>query len=303
MDYKDYYQILGVSKTATADEIKKVFRKLAKQYHPDKNPGDKKAEERFKEMSEAYEVLSDPEKRKKYDQLGANYQAYKNAGGAGEEFWQQYTQQGQQGRGQTFYGGQGESFDFSDFFQNIFGGGGGFGGRTQSRRKQKGQDYEATLDLNLEQVYQGTSTILNVNGEQLRVNIKPGVKNGQRLRLKGKGGIGAGGGEAGDIIIAVNVKEHGMYQRQVDDLYRDLNIDLYTAVLGGKANVNLLDGSTISLNIPAGTQNGKQLRLKGKGMPVYGKPGEAGNLILTIRPQIPEQLTAEQRALFEKLRS
>jgi curved DNA-binding protein len=308
MEYKDYYKILGVSKTATQDEIKKVFRKMAKKYHPDKNPGDKSAEAKFKEMSEAYEVLSDPEKRKKYDQLGANYQAYKNSGGGaggGQDFWEQYSrQQGGGGRQQTYYGDYEDAFGggaFSDFFQNIFGGG---SGRTQQRRSraQQGQDYSAEYTLTLEEAYRGTSTLLTLDTQQLKVNIKAGVKDGQKLRLKGKGGPGVGGGPNGDIIITVHVRPHPVYERKGDDLYREQPVDLYAAVLGGKVNIDLLGGSTLSMSIPAGTQNGKQLRLKGKGMPVYGKENEHGNLILTIRPHVPETLSEEERSLFEKLR-
>jgi curved DNA-binding protein len=311
MDYKDYYKILGVSKTATQDEIKKVFRKMAKLHHPDKNPGNKAAEAKFKEMSEAYEVLSDPEKRKKYDQLGENYQAYKNSGGGagGEDFWEQYNrQQGGGGRQQQpHYGDYEDVFggggSFSDFFQNIFGGGGA-GGRTQQRRTraQQGQDYSAEYTLTLEEAYRGTTTLLNVDKQQLKVNIKAGVKDGQKLRLKGKGGPGAGGGPNGDIIITVHVRPHPVYERKGDDLYREQPVDLITAVLGGKVSIGLLDGTSLNMSIPAGTQNGKLLRLKGKGMPVYGKEAEHGNLILTVRPQIPETLTDEERALFEKLK-
>lgn len=312
MDYKDYYKILGVNKTATQDEIKKVYRKLAKQYHPDKNSGDKKAEERFKELNEAYEVLSDPDKRQKYDQLGANYQAYKNSGGAGQDFWEQYGGQRGGGGGQYTYqgdyddifGGAGGGGGFSDFFNTIFGSGGFGGGRSQQGRRArnvKGQDYSAEYEITLADAYRGTESILNVDGQRLKVPIKPGVKDGQKLRLKGKGSPGVNGGEAGDLYITLKIKPDNVFERKDDDLYRDLPIDMFTAVLGGKVNVPLLDGS-LSISIPKGTQNGKLLRLKGKGMPVYGKHGEHGNLILTVRPQVPENLSAEELALFEQLR-
>ena len=313
MDYKDYYKILGVSKTATQDEIKKVYRKLAKQHHPDKNAGDPKAEAKFKELNEAYEVLGDADKRKKYDQLGVNYQAYKNSGGSGQDFWQQYQGQGQ-GGGQYTYGreGAGDPFggaggdSFSDFFNNLFGGGSTFGGRTSQggrrTRAAQGQDYQAEYEISLENAYKGLSTVLTVGEHKLKINLKPGIADGQKLRLKGKGAPGMNGGEAGDLYLTIRVKPHSSFEVKGNDLYHDLPVDIYTATLGGKANVNLLEGS-LNITIPKGTQNGKLLRLKGKGMPVYGKPEEYGNLILTIRPQVPEILTEEEAKLWEQLKA
>lgn len=308
MEYKDYYKTLGVSRTATADEIKKEFRKMAKKFHPDKNPGNAQAEKKFKEVNEAYEVLSDPEKRKQYDQFGENYKQYQQGGGANaDDFFRQY-QQGRgggtytQGNYEDIFGGAGGGGGFSDFFQNLFGGAGGSrqygGGRT---RAQQGQDYTAKYEINLEDAYKGVDTVINVGNEKLKVPLKPGVRDGQKLRIKGKGGPGMGGGPNGDLYLEVTVRKHPVFERREDDLYRDMGISVYTAALGGKITVPLLDGS-ITMTIPAATNNGKVLRLKGKGMPVYGKADTYGDLYLTVRLQLPDSLSKEELALFEELR-
>lgn len=310
MDYKDYYKTLGVERSASADEIKKAFRKQAKKFHPDKNPGNAQAEKKFKEVNEAYEALSDPDKRKKYDQFGENYKQYQQGGGAGgaDDFFRQY-QQG--GGGGTYYqgdfgdmfGGAGGAGGFSDFFQNLFGGAAGgsrqYGGGARSRARQ-GQDYNAKYEVSLEDAYTGSDTVVTVGNETLKLKLKPGIRDGQKLRMKGKGGPGIGGGLNGDLYLEVSVKPHKVFERKEDDLYRDLPISVTTAALGGKVTVPLLEGS-ISLTIPAGTNNGKVLRLKGKGMPLYGKDG-AGDLYLTVRLQLPDDLTKEELALFEQLR-
>lgn len=307
MDFKDYYKILGVDKKASADDLKKVYRKLARKYHPDVNPGNKESEEKFKEISEAYEVLSDPEKRQKYDQLGADWKRYEQAGhpGGGGFDWSKYAQQGGGGGGQYQYQGDFEGFGgggFSDFFENLFGGfGGGRQTRQGGRHAFKGQNYTAELDISLEEAYRGTARILNINGQQLRINIKPGVADGQKLRLAGKGGAGANGGPAGDILINVHVHGDARYRRQGNDLYKDQEVDLYTALLGGEITVETLGGSAIKMKIPAETQNGATLRLKGKGFPVYGQAEQYGDLYLKIQVQIPKNLSEKEKALVKEL--
>ncbi len=308
MEYKDYYKTLGVSRTATADDIKKEFRKLAKKFHPDKNPGNAQAEKKFKEVNEAYEVLSDADKRKKYDQFGENYKHYQQGGGASaDDFFRQYQQQGRGGTQYQNYedifggAGAGGGGGFSDFFQNLFGGNrqyGGGGGRT---RVQQGQDYSVNYEISLEDAYKGVETIVNVGDEKLKVPVRPGVRDGQRLRVKGKGGAGMGGGANGDLYLQVAVRKHPVFDRKDDDLYRDMAISVYTAALGGKITVPHLDGS-ISMTIPAGTNNGKVLRLKGKGMPVYGKADTYGDLYLTVRLQLHDNLSKDEIKLFEEMR-
>jgi curved DNA-binding protein len=315
MDYKDYYKVLGVSRDATADDIKKEYRKLAKKFHPDKNPGNAQAEKKFKEVNEAYEALSDPEKRKKYDQFGENYKQYQGGaggGGSADDFFRQYRQGS--GGGAQYQGDYGDMFGgagggggggFSDFFQNLFGGAAGGGGSRQygggaRSRAHQGQDYNAKYELTLEDAYTGVDTVVNVGNEKLKLKLRPGIRDAQKLRIKGKGGPGAGGGPDGDLYLEVSVKPHLIFERKEDDLYRDMPITVSTAALGGKVTVPLLEGS-ISMNIAAGTNNGKVLRLKGKGMPIYGKEG-AGDLYLTVRLQLPENLTQAELDLFEQLR-
>ena len=302
MDYKDYYKVLGVDKSATADSIKKAYRKLAVKYHPDKNPGDTAAEEKFKEANEAYEVLSDAEKRRKYDELGENWKHYQQQGGNAAGFdWAQYA--GRKAGGGSYPGG---GFDqgFSDFFESIFGGeafGGGFGeGRRARARARKGEDYRAEMDITLEESYNGTTRQMDVNGSRLEMKIKPGTHDQQVLRLRGKGGPGAGGGACGDIYITVHVKPHPHYEVKGDDLHCEIPVDLYTAVLGGKALVRTLKGS-IRIDIAQGTQNGKILRLKGLGMPKFGKANEYGDLYAKVNVRLPEHLTAKETELFNQL--
>ncbi len=305
MEYRDYYKILEVDKKAPQDEIKKSYRKLARKYHPDKNPNDKSAEDKFKEMQEAYEVLKDPEKRKKYDQLGSNWKQYEHAGGAGGGF----SQWANAGGGQRYRSNYDDAFGggggFSDFFEQFFGGhhpGQGFGGRAgrQGFGQAKGQDYEARLRLNLSDVYHGTSTVLNLDNNKVKVNLKPGLKDGQTLRLKGKGGPSPNGGAHGDLLLKVSVVNHTAFKQEGIDLYVDQEVDLYTALLGGKVTVNTLS-TPITINLPAETPNGKSLRLKGKGMPVYGKVGEFGDLYLNIKTKLPQKLSGEELDLFRKL--
>ena len=305
MEYKDYYSILGVTKSASQAEIKKAYRALAKKYHPDKTKGDKAAEEKFKDISEAYEVIGDEEKRKQYDQLGANWRQYQQAGGPGF---------GEQRRGQQYYGGQpGGGFrgfegdagtfggGFSDFFEQFFGGGGGFGQQAGRGHAPKGQDYEAEMDITLQEAYHGTARLLTLHNQQLRITTKPGVTDGQVLRIKGKGGPAPGGGTSGDLYIKVIVKPDPDFERKGNDLYTTLPLDMYTAILGGDAQVRTMSGQ-LKLKIPAGTQNDKTLRLRGKGMPVYGKPDQHGDLYVKIHVKLPTSLSAEETELLQKLR-
>ena len=300
MEYKDYYKILGVDKTASQADIKKAYRSLAKKYHPDKNKGDKAAEDKFKDISEAYEVLGDEEKRKQYDQLGANWRQFQNAGAGGGQYYGQRGGYTEADFSDMFGGGGGGGF--SDFFQQFFGGGGGFGqgagGRTRTR---KGQDYKAEFELTLQEAYTGTSRLINLNNQQLRITTKPGVADGQQLRIKGKGGPAVGGGENGDLYVDVRILPDTRFERRGDDLYTTLPVDMFTAILGGQAQVNTMSG-VLKLNIPAGTQAGKTLRLRGKGMPVYGKTDQFGDLYVKIEVNLPIDLSLEERQLLEKLR-
>jgi len=313
LDFKDYYKVLGIEKTATADDIKKAYRKLARKYHPDVNPNNKEAEQKFKEINEANEVLSDPEKRKKYDALGADWRNYEQHGGgrgnSGGGFdWSKYAQGN---RGNTRYEyteDPGDIFGnggFSDFFENIFGGAGPSSGRRRQAGRQpnyatKGQDYESEMDISLYEAYHGTERILTLDGQKLRIKVKPGIADGQNLRLAGKGGAGMNGGPSGDIFIKVHIAPDAENRRQGDDLYRDIHIPVYTAVLGGE-NQAATFGGDIKFKIPAGAQNGTTLRVKGKGFPVYGKAALFGDLYLKIIVDIPKNLSPKEKELWKEL--
>lgn len=296
---KDYYSILGVSKQAGDDDIKKSFRKLAKKHHPDKNPGNKEAEEKFKELNEAYEVLSDPEKRKKYDVYGANWNQVN-----GQQQGQHQYQGGGAGGGSYQYEGDPSEFfgkggDFSDIFGEFFGGSGRTGSRRSSRRA-KGQDYQSEVTITLEEAFEGTTRLFNINEQKIRITLKPGAYDGLMIKLAGKGSPGLNGGEAGDLFITIRVAQHAGYRRDGDDLRHTVLVDLFTAVLGGDKEISTLAGQ-LKIKIPAGTQNGKLLRLRGKGMPVYNKPEQRGDLLIEIQVQVPEKLTDRQRELFRQL--
>ena len=307
MEYKDYYKVLGVEKTATADDLKKAYRKLALKYHPDKNPGNKQAEEKFKEVNEANEVLSNPENRKKYDQMSESYKyAQQHGGGRGFDWSQWQTAQPGGGRTYTYEGDFGDVFGgrggFSDFFESFFGGHSGFGksgggfGRNTSR---KGEDYTAQMDITLQEAFHGAEKIINLDGQKIRLRIKPGTRQGQVLRLKGKGRTGSRGGAAGDLLITVNVVPGRGTEIKGRDIYLDTPIDIFTATLGGKATISTLKGS-IKVDIPAGSDSGKVLRLKGLGMP--GSNGTSkGDLYVKLKIEVPKNLTEKERQLFEQL--
>lgn len=297
MDYKDYYKILGVGRSASQDEIKKAFRKLAVKYHPDKNPGDKAAEEKFKEITEAYEVLGKEDSRRKYNELGANWKQYENAGFSG-------------GSGFQGFGGQGfGASGFSDFFERFFGGQGGFnfgdmggfgnfGGRRGRSRAMRGQDVSASLNLTLREAYSGSQRLINVGSQTIKVSIKPGVKDGQTLRVKGKGTPGVNGGENGDLLMKISIAKDAEYQRSDDDLVKNINVDVYTAILGGKVAVETMKG-TVNVPIKPQTQNNSVLRLKGLGMPHYGQEGE-GVLLLKVQLSLPEKFSEKELELIRQ---
>jgi curved DNA-binding protein len=312
MEYRDYYQTLGVSKDASEKEIKRAFRKLAREYHPDVNPGDAKAEERFKAINEAHEVLSDPEKRAKYDQLGSAWRDWDRQGGRPGDFnWGQWTTGAPGGQRFTYTTAEdlgdlfGGSNPFSDFFSQIFGGIGGgagasSGGFRYQPRSQRGQDYEQEVEISLREAYRGTTRVLQKDGRRLEVKIPPGAQTGTRVRMAGEGGAGAAGGATGDLYLRVRVSPDPQLERQDDDLHVTAPVDLYTAVLGGKVRVPTLSGFVI-LTVPAGTSNGRTFRLRGKGMPRLRKPDQHGDLYAKLDVQLPTSLTSRQRELFEEL--
>ncbi|CAL1516409.1 DnaJ C-terminal domain-containing protein [Chitinophaga sp. MM2321] len=307
MEVKDYYKVLGVDKTATAEQIKKAYRKLAVKHHPDKNQGDKAAEEKFKEINEAYEVLSDKEKRGKYDQFGENYKYYEQHGGRPEDYdWSQYggRQQGQgrsyQGNMEDLFGNGGGEGNFSDFFEQLFGSHFSGGGRRQQQGPARGRDVQATMEVSLEDAYSGATRQVEVNGSRLNIKLKPGLHEGQVIRLKGKGSPGRKEGEHGDLLITIQLAPHPQFELKGQDIYTDLPVPLYTAVLGGKLTVPT-PGAALNMNIPAGTDSGKVFRLKGKGLPAYDHKGAAGDLYIKAVVHIPTQLTEKEKELFQQL--
>jgi curved DNA-binding protein len=304
LNYKDYYKDLGVGKTATSAEIKKAYRRLANKYHPDKTKGDKTAEEKFKEINEANEVLSDPVKRKKYDQFGADWKQYEAAGAQPGGFdWSKYASDrgGQTHRTSTHESDSMFTDDgVGDLFEMLFGQ--HSSGQRRGRRSVvvKGEDIASETTLSLEETYHGTTRLIQLNGQTIKVTIKPGVADQQMLRIAGKGRGGLNGGPNGDLYITIKVASHPEFQRKGNDLYCDRPIDLYTAVLGGKARIKTLK-DTVNVDIPKETPNGKMLRLLGLGMPVYGTKKEFGNLYVTIVIQLPDHLSEQEIELFRKL--
>lgn len=285
MEFVDYYNILSVDKKASEDDIKKAYRKLARKLHPDLNPNDKEANKKFQQINEANEVLSDPEKRKKYDQYGKDWQH-------ADQFEQQRQQQRHQG-GQQFSGDT--DGDFSSFFESMFGGGG------RSRQtKYRGQDYNAELQLSFTDAMETQQQTLTISGKNIRVTIPAGIDNGQILKLKGHGAPGVNGGPAGDLLITFVIGNHPTFKRAGSDLYTNATIDLYTALLGGETTIDTLNGK-VKLKVNPETQHGTKIRLKGKGFPVYKKEGESGDLYITYEVKLPTNLTEKQKELFTEL--
>ena len=309
MDFKDYYAVLGVSKTASDKDIKQAFRRLARKYHPDVNPGDKAAEAKFKEVNEANEVLSDKEKRRKYDELGSNWRAYEQAPPAGSPFQGWNVNMG--GAGGDIFG---DADPFSDFFHTFFGGAEpGPGGPRRSTRaggrgrtSRKGRDAEQTLQLGLEEAFHGTTrrVLLTHEGRSRSVDVRipPGVGDGSRVRVAGEGEHGVAGGASGDLYLRIQMAPHDRFERKGRDLYARVAAPLTTAVLGGEVEVTTLGGRTLRLRVPETTQNGQVFRLRGHGMPALSKTDPPGDLYATVEVELPSQLTAEQRAHFDALK-
>ena len=286
MEFIDYYKVLGVDKNATDEDIKKAYRKLARKLHPDLNPNDKEAHKKFQEINEANEVLSDPEKRKKYDQYGKDWQH-------AEQFEQQKARQGG-GQEYEYFSGTGDE-DFSGFFESMFGASG-----RRSQSKYRGQDYNATFTLSLNDVMQTHQQTFTVNNKNIRITVPAGVENGQVIKLKGYGAPGINGGPAGDLYITFEITPHPVFKRSGNDLYTTVTTDLYTAILGGEVIIDTLGGK-VKLKVNPETQNGTKIKLKGKGVPVYKKEGEAGDLYVTFDVKLPTNLSARQKELFTAL--
>ncbi|MDR3576607.1 MAG: J domain-containing protein [Anaerolineaceae bacterium] len=301
MDYKDYYKILGVERSATPDDIKKAFRKQALKYHPDRNPGNKEAEEKFKELNEANEVLSDPQKRARYDQLGESYNSWQQAGGSGSFNWNDWFSQAQaprNGGAQVDYGNLDDILGggFSDFFNVIFGGMGG-ASRTQTRRTtaRPVRSIEQPVKISFQEAYQGTERTVEVDGHRMQVKIPAGARKGTKVRMAGAGP------QKNDLYLVVEIEPDARFEIKDNDVNTEVVVDLYTAVLGGQVNVNT-PGGNVLLTIPSGTQPGQTFRLAGRGMPVLNSPKTYGDLYARVKVQIPRTLNAKQRALFEQLR-
>jgi len=318
VEFKDYYATLGVGKTSTEKEIKQAFRKLARKHHPDVNPGDKAAEAKFKEINEAYEVLGDPAKRKKYDELGANWRAYEQAERAGgpNPFAGQWNVNagGRQGGFRTMTQEEmeemfGDQNPFSDFFTTFFGGGFGGGGGTSARggrsRGRKGRDVEHEIELSLDDAYHGTTRRLSLKHDghtrTVDVRIPAGVGDGSRVRISGEGETGIGGAASGDLYLRVRLSAHPLFERKGRDLYVKVPLPVTTAVLGGEVEVPTIAGKTVRLRIPAVTQNGQVFRLKGYGMPAVNKNDDTGDAYARVEVQLPTQLTPEERTHYEAL--
>jgi len=290
--YIDYYKTLGVDKNATQKDIKSAYRKMARKYHPDLNPNNKDAKKNFQQINEANEVLSDPEKRKKYDQYGEDWKhadEFKNAG--------QYQEQSSESQRQRYQGARDEG-EFSDFFESMFG---GFGSTGRGRQvKYRGEDYNAELQLELIDAYEAHQQTLTVNGKKIRITIPAGIENGQTIKIPGHGGQGVNGGPSGDLYITFQVANNPEFKRSGNDLYTKANLSLYTAVLGGEITVDTLNGK-VKLKVKPETQTGSVIKLKGKGFPVYKSKGQFGDLYVTYTVKIPTDLTEKQKELFIEL--
>lgn len=293
MPVKDYYKTLGVERNADAAAIKKAFRKLARQHHPDVNKGDKQSEERFKEINSAYETLSDPEKRKMYDQFGSNYERMQQAGGgptgAGGTDWSEMFRQSQQGGGAAAGG-----FEPSSIFESLFGGSPAPGQTVRAPR-----DFQQEVEITLLEAYQGTTRVVRRNGQEIEIAVPAGVKSGSKIRVRGQGGRNARN-QAGDLYLIVTVAADAVYERKEDDLYRGLGVDVFTAMIGGEVSAETMAGHYV-VRVPAGTSSGKLVRLRGKGMPRLEPKGEFGDLYLRIQINVPGNLADDDRKALEKM--
>ena len=299
MAYIDYYNILGVSKDASQDDIKKAYKKLARKYHPDLNPNDPTAQRKFQEINEANEVLSDPEKRKKYDQYGENWKHADEFNAQQQQYGTNFGQNfSNDGTTYTSWSTSGDTEGFSDFFESLF----GSRGKCKRSYGYRGQDYTAELHLTLQDAYETHKQILTVNGKKLRITVPAGVANGQTIKLAGQGGEGMNGGPAGDLYITFVIEDDARFRREGDDLYVTAPLDLYTAILGGETIIETMSGK-VKLKVAPGTQNNTKVRLKGKGFPVYKQEGSFGDLIVTYSIDIPTHLSEEQKELFRKIQS
>ncbi|SDH16295.1 DnaJ C-terminal domain-containing protein [Desulfosporosinus hippei] len=322
MDFKDYYVSLGVSPDADEKTIKKAYQKLAKKYHPDVNPGDKGAEEKFKEATEAYQAISDPEKRRKYDELRQDYQQWKARGGRGDYNWDRWQSNPSGGSGGYTYtmspediadlfGGTGRTGGFSfggegysDFFSTVFGGiggtGRGFGGGATVGRSRPGQDLEVEVQVTLEESYAGTTRVVKTGDKQIEAKIPKGVRTGSKVRLSGQGGVGISGGPAGNLYLIITVSPHPSFNREGDNLRTEIPVDFYRAIIGGEVSIRTFDGEVL-LKIPPLSQSGKKFRLKGKGMPNLEKPTQHGDLFVEVTIKLPENMSDTELSALREL--
>ena len=301
MEYKDYYKILGVEKSAGKEELKKQYRKLARKYHPDVNTSDKNAGLRFGEISEAYEVLSDDEKRRKYDAFGSDWEQHQKAGQAEDFDWSKYAapKGGRQGNGtQDWEDIFGDDAGSSDFFKTVFGQ--AFGGGARAKGARKGQDLSAELEISLEEAYEGGSKVISLGDKNIRLKLKPGIWDRQTIQIAGKGAAGANGGEPGDLFITFAIRPHPAYRLEGKDLYKDIPLGIYSAMLGASLEVKTISGK-FELKIPPETKNGTVFRLKGRGFPAYGENAKKGDLFLKVKLHAPEKLTGREKELVREL--
>lgn len=301
MEFVDYYKILGIAKNASMDDIKKAYRRLARKYHPDVNPNDKDAVQRFKEVNEANEVLSNPENRKKYDKYGEDWKHADELDKQQEYRQYQQNKQGQQAGGFDFssFGGSGNE-DYSDFFESVFGGAGRTSGSRRSNASYKGQDYNAELHIDIKEAYTTHKRTITVNGKNVRFTINAGIKNDQVLRLVGHGGDGVNGGPKGDLLIKFIIDNTTKFKLDGNNLHTTVDLDLYKAILGGNIKINTFDGN-VTLKVKPETQNGTKVKLQGKGFPIYKNENQFGDLYITYNIVLPTNLTEKEKELFTEL--